>query len=68
LLQRSFRHAQLLKDARADSKTGLLNAATWERESTAEVARAVRTRTPLAIALLDIDKFKGSTTPTVTGR
>jgi diguanylate cyclase (GGDEF)-like protein len=59
LLQRSFRHAQLLKDARADSKTGLLNAATWERESTAEVARAVRTRTPLAVALLDIDKFKG---------
>ena len=59
LLQRSFRHNQLLKDARADSKTGLLNAATWERESTAEVARAVRTRTPLAIALLDIDKFKG---------
>jgi len=59
MLQRSFRHTQLLKDARADSKTGLLNAATWERESTAEVARAVRTRTPLAIALLDIDKFKG---------
>jgi diguanylate cyclase (GGDEF)-like protein len=59
LLQRSFRHAQLLKDARADSKTGLLNAATWERESTAEVARAVRTKTSLAVALLDIDKFKG---------
>ncbi len=59
LLQRSFRHAQLLKDSRADSKTGLLNAATWERESTAEVARAVRTRTSLAVALLDIDKFKG---------
>ena len=59
MLQRSVRHSQLLKDARADSKTGLLNAATWERESTAEVARAVRTRTPLAVALLDIDKFKG---------
>ena len=58
LLQRSFRHAQLLRDSRADSKTGLLNAATWERESTAEVARAVRTRTPLALALLDIDRFK----------
>jgi PleD family two-component response regulator len=58
LLQRSFRHSKLLKDARADSKTGLLNAATWEREATAEVARAVRTRTPLAVALLDIDRFK----------
>ena len=58
LLQRSLRHVQLVNDARADSKTGLLNAATWESESTAEIARAVRTRTPLAVALLDIDRFK----------
>jgi diguanylate cyclase (GGDEF)-like protein len=58
LLQRSLRHAQLVSDSRSDSKTGLLNAATWERESSAEVARAVRTKTSLAIALLDIDKFK----------
>ena len=40
-------------------RPGLLNAATWEREATAEVARAVRTKTPLAVALLDIDRFKG---------
>ncbi len=58
LLQRSLRHAQLVTDSRADSKTGLLNAATWERESATEVARAVRTGSPLAVALLDIDKFK----------
>jgi len=58
LLQRSLRHVQLLNDSRADSKTGLLNAATWEREATTEVTRAVRTRTPLAVALLDIDRFK----------
>jgi diguanylate cyclase (GGDEF)-like protein len=58
LLQRSLRHAQLVTDSRADSKTGLLNAATWEHEATAELARAVRTRTPLAVALLDIDRFK----------
>ena len=58
LLQRSLRHVQLVNDSRADSKTGLLNAATWEREATAEVTRAVRTRTPLAIAILDIDRFK----------
>jgi diguanylate cyclase (GGDEF)-like protein len=58
LLQRSLRHVQLLNDSRADSKTGLLNAATWEREATVEVTRAVRTRTPLAIAVLDIDRFK----------
>jgi diguanylate cyclase (GGDEF)-like protein len=58
LLQRSVRHARLLEDARADSKTGLLNAATWENGATAELARAVRTRTQLAVALLDIDRFK----------
>jgi diguanylate cyclase (GGDEF)-like protein len=58
LLQRSFRHAQLLSEARADAKTGLLNAATWEREAAAEVARAVRTSSPLAVALLDLDRFK----------
>jgi len=58
LLQRSLRHVQLVSDSRADSKTGLLNAATWERESATEVARAVRTGSPLAVALLDIDKFK----------
>jgi len=58
LLQRSFRHAQLVNASRIDSKTGLLNAGTWEREAAAEVARAVRTRTPLALALVDIDHFK----------
>ncbi|HWG60812.1 MAG TPA: GGDEF domain-containing protein [Streptosporangiaceae bacterium] len=58
LLQRSVRHAQLLAASRVDSKTGLLNAGTWEREASAEVARAVRTRTPLAMVLIDIDHFK----------
>jgi diguanylate cyclase (GGDEF)-like protein len=58
LLQRSFRHEQLLHEARADSKTGLLNAATWEREAAAEVSRAVRTGSPLAVAILDLDRFK----------
>jgi diguanylate cyclase (GGDEF)-like protein len=58
LLQRSSRHAQLLAASRVDTKTGLLNAGTWEREAASEVARAVRTRTPLAVALIDIDHFK----------
>jgi diguanylate cyclase (GGDEF)-like protein len=58
LLQRSLRHAQLVRDSRADAKTGLLNAATWERQAMTEVVRAVRTKTALAIALLDIDRFK----------
>ena len=58
LLQRSVRHAQLVNASRIDSKTGLLNAGTWEREAASEVARAVRTRTPLALVLIDIDHFK----------
>jgi diguanylate cyclase (GGDEF)-like protein len=59
LLQRSLRHAQLVNASRIDSKTGLLNAGTWEREAAVEVARAVRARTPLALALVDVDHFKG---------
>ena len=58
LLQRSFRHAHLVAASRIDTKTGLLNAGTWEREAATEVARAVRTHTPLAVALIDIDHFK----------
>ena len=58
LLQRSVRHAQLVNASRIDSKTGLLNAGTWEREAASEVARAVRTRTPLALVLIDVDHFK----------
>ena len=58
LLQRSMRHAQLLNASRIDSKTGLLNAGTWEREAASEVARAVRTRSPLALVLIDVDHFK----------
>jgi diguanylate cyclase (GGDEF)-like protein len=58
LLQRSQRHAQLLDASRIDGKTGLLNAATWQREASLEVTRAGRTRTPLAVAMVDIDHFK----------
>ncbi len=58
LLQRSLRHEQLLKASRTDAKTGLLNARTWEAEADAEVARAVRARMALAVAVLDIDFFK----------
>jgi diguanylate cyclase (GGDEF)-like protein len=58
LLQRSLRHARLVQDSRVDAKTGLLNAATWERQATSELTRAVRTKSALAIAMLDIDRFK----------
>jgi len=58
LLQRSSRHAELTNASRIDAKTGLLNATTWQREAEVQVARAVRTRTPLAVAMLDLDHFK----------
>src|SRR5712692_2772137 len=35
-----------------------VNATPWEREAAVEIARAVRTGTPLALALVDIDHFK----------
>jgi diguanylate cyclase (GGDEF)-like protein len=54
-LQRSLRDAQL---ARTDGKTGLLNDKAWRREAAAEVTRAARTRTPVAVGILDIDHFK----------
>ncbi len=58
LARRFMMHAQLLAQSRIDTKTGLLNASTWEREATTEVARAIRTDSPLALALVDIDHFK----------
>jgi diguanylate cyclase (GGDEF)-like protein len=58
LARRFMMHAQLLAESRIDTKTGLLNVATWEREAEAEIARAVRTRSQLSVALMDIDHFK----------
>ena len=58
LVRRFMMHAQLLAQARVDTKTGLLNASTWEHEAEVEIARAVRTGIPLALALVDIDHFK----------
>jgi diguanylate cyclase (GGDEF)-like protein len=58
LARRFMMHAQLLAKSRMDTKTGLLNASTWESEAEREIARAVRTRSPLCVALLDLDHFK----------
>src|SRR6266496_4877400 len=53
LLQRSVRHARLLQDARADSKTGLLNAATWENGATASWVLVRTARASSAVAHQD---------------
>jgi diguanylate cyclase (GGDEF)-like protein len=58
LLQRSFRQAQLISQARIDTKTGLLNAAAWRTEATVQLAAAQRTRSPVALAIADLDHFK----------
>jgi diguanylate cyclase (GGDEF)-like protein len=58
LVRRFMMHGQLLAQSRIDTKTGLLNSATWEQEAATEIARAVRTGIPLALALVDIDHFK----------
>ena len=58
VLQRSSLHTQLLSGLRLDGKTGLLNAATWRKEASAELNRASRTRSRVAVALIDIDYLK----------
>jgi diguanylate cyclase (GGDEF)-like protein len=59
LLVRRFLIFPILEaQSRIDSKTGLLNVSTWESEAESELSRAVRTRNPVALALVDIDHFK----------
>jgi diguanylate cyclase (GGDEF)-like protein len=58
LLVRRFIYGWQLARSRIDTKTGLLNVSTWESEAEVEINRAVRTSSPLAIALIDIDHFK----------
>ena len=58
LVRRFILHPALLAQSRVDAKTGLLNVSTWEREAEGELSRSIRTRSPLALALVDIDHFK----------
>jgi diguanylate cyclase (GGDEF)-like protein len=58
LVRRFLVHEALVAEARIDAKTGLLNVSAWEREAETEVSRALRTRSPLSILLVDIDHFK----------
>jgi diguanylate cyclase (GGDEF)-like protein len=58
LMRRFVVYPVLIAQARVDAKTGLLNVSTWEAEAEVELSRAVRTRQPVSIALVDIDHFK----------
>jgi diguanylate cyclase (GGDEF)-like protein len=58
LVRRFLEHDVLVAQSRIDSKTGLLNVSTWESEAEAEISRASRTRSPISLALVDIDHFK----------
>jgi diguanylate cyclase (GGDEF)-like protein len=58
LVRRFLIHPVLVAQSRIDSKTGLLNVSTWEKEADAELSRAIRSRHALSLALVDIDHFK----------
>jgi diguanylate cyclase (GGDEF)-like protein len=58
LVRRFMMHTQLLAKSRIDTKTGLLNASTWEAEASTEIARCMRANVPVSIGLIDIDHFK----------
>lgn len=58
LVRRFLVHPILVAQSRVDSKTGLLNVSTWEREAEAELSRSVRMRNTMSVALVDIDHFK----------
>ena len=57
LYRRHLMQAQLVAQARLDPKTGLLNAGAWRHEAEVEFVRAVRSRSPLALVVVDIDHF-----------
>ena len=58
LVRRFLVYPVLVAQSRVDSKTGLLNVSTWEREAELEISRAARTQSAVGLAILDIDHFK----------
>jgi diguanylate cyclase (GGDEF)-like protein len=54
----SWQNARLLAGVRFDSRTGLMNMDAWRDETAAELNRAMRNGTPMAVAIIDIDHFK----------
>jgi diguanylate cyclase (GGDEF)-like protein len=49
---------RLEKAARTDDLTGLLNRRAWDEELVRELARAARVKSPLSVAMIDLDYFK----------
>ena len=58
VLQRSVLTKQLEIAATTDSKTGLLNAATWHHVAGVELVRAAREGYGAALLIIDMDNFK----------
>jgi diguanylate cyclase (GGDEF)-like protein len=57
-LQRGALVRELETAATVDAKTGLLNAIAWEQLAKREIEHAQRDTKPLAILIIDIDRFK----------
>jgi diguanylate cyclase (GGDEF)-like protein len=55
--QRQLMRAQLVSQTRVDAKSGLLNAAAWEREADVEASEARREHQPLTVLLAEVDEF-----------
>jgi diguanylate cyclase (GGDEF)-like protein len=51
--------AELARASRRDALTGLPNRRAFDEELAREVARAARAGAPLAVVVLDVDRFKG---------
>jgi len=58
VLHRTVLVRQFEEAASTDSKTGLLNAATWHVQAGREMRRAERGRTQATVLVLDLDHFK----------
>src|SRR5262249_47472362 len=58
VLQRENLQAQLGTMALTDALTGLPNRRAWDEELDRELVRANRSRSPVCVALLDLDHFK----------
>jgi diguanylate cyclase (GGDEF)-like protein len=58
LLQYHALLGELVQAATVDAKTELLNAAAWRQLAQRELNRAARQQTPIAVLVIDMDRFK----------